>query len=147
VYKVAALAINGTMTYDQRAKVVGRFKTDPLSRVLILSKVGTVGLNLTEADTIILLVSRLRSHPGVTIANPMQDQQWSYADENQAIGRIHRQGQTRPVTAYHILASGTVDYFVASLARGKAIVSEAFLAATPKQKSTSTIVRSLRLSD
>ncbi|KAJ2911463.1 hypothetical protein MD484_g8951, partial [Candolleomyces efflorescens] len=103
VYKVSALAINGSMSYDNRAKVVDRFKTDPSNRVLIFSKVGT-------------------------------DQQWSYADESQAIGRIHRQGQTRPVTAYHILASGTVDYFIASLARGKAIVSEAFLGSAKQKK-------------
>jgi TATA-binding protein-associated factor len=59
MYHVPAVAINGSMTYDQRAKVVNLFKTDPDCRVLVFSKVGTVGLNLTEADTIILLVSKL----------------------------------------------------------------------------------------
>ncbi|RXW13670.1 hypothetical protein EST38_g12186 [Candolleomyces aberdarensis] len=79
--------------------------------------VGTTGLNLTEAYTIIIL-----------------DQQWSYADDRQAIGRIYRQGQTRPVTAYHILAAGTVDYFIASLSRGKEIVSEAFLTSSTQRR-------------
>ncbi|KAJ2932839.1 hypothetical protein H1R20_g4266, partial [Candolleomyces eurysporus] len=117
MYKVPALAINGSMTYDQRAKVVERFRTDPTTRVLIFSKVGTTGLNLTEADTIIIL-----------------DQQWSYADDRQAIGRIYHQGQTCPVTAYHILAAGTVDYFIASLSRGKEIVSEAFLTSSTQRR-------------
>ena len=122
VYKVSAVAINGSMTYDQRAKVVERFKTDPDCRVLIFSKVGTVGLNLTEADTIILLVSLFKQSSSHLSLTYIQDQQWSYADENQAIGRIHRQGQTRPVTAYHILAAGTVDYFIACLEIGRAHV-------------------------
>ncbi|RXW17371.1 hypothetical protein EST38_g8476 [Candolleomyces aberdarensis] len=116
VHKVSALAINGSMTYDQRAKTVEKFKKNSSDRVLIISKVGSVGLNLTEADTIIFL-----------------DQEWSYADDNQATGRIHRQGQTQPVVAYHILASGTVDYYIASVARGKAVVSEAFLSSRQQQ--------------
>lgn len=44
------------MSYDQRSKIVERFKTGTTHRVLIFTKVGTVGLNLTVADTIILLV-------------------------------------------------------------------------------------------
>ncbi|TFK16560.1 hypothetical protein FA15DRAFT_607055, partial [Coprinopsis marcescibilis] len=54
---IAAVAINGSLGYDQRAAVVAQFRNDPNCRVLIVSKVGTVGLNLTCADTMIFLVS------------------------------------------------------------------------------------------
>lgn len=56
LYGAQALAINGSMSYDQRARIVERFKQDAACRILIFTKVGTVGLNLTVADTIILLV-------------------------------------------------------------------------------------------
>ncbi|KAH6905669.1 hypothetical protein BKA70DRAFT_1225379 [Coprinopsis sp. MPI-PUGE-AT-0042] len=110
LYGINASAINGGLTYQQRAKVVDKFKTQPGLRILILSKVGTVGLNLTEADVLIFL-----------------DQQWSEAENEQAIGRLYRQGQTRPVTVYHILASGSIDIFLYALAKSKGMMSEAFL--------------------
>ena len=56
LHGISAAAINGSQSYDQRARTIEKFKTDPTLRVLIFSKIGTVGLNLTEADTLILLV-------------------------------------------------------------------------------------------
>ena len=44
------------MSYQQRAKVVAQFCSDPEYRVLIMSSVGSVGLNLTVAHVIIFVV-------------------------------------------------------------------------------------------
>ncbi len=37
------------------------------------------------------------------------DPWWNPAVERQAIGRAHRQGQTKPVTVYRLIASGTIE--------------------------------------
>jgi hypothetical protein len=48
------------MSFAERSKIVNHFRTDPSSpRVLIFSAVGTVGLNLAMADSVILLESVL----------------------------------------------------------------------------------------
>lgn len=48
------------MSFAERFKTVNRFRTDASSpRVLIFSAVGSVGLNLAMADSVILLVSVL----------------------------------------------------------------------------------------
>lgn len=56
MYGIGSLAINGSMSYDQRDKVVEKFKVEDQHRVLIFTKIGTVGLNLTVANVLILLV-------------------------------------------------------------------------------------------
>ena len=43
----------------------------------------------------------------------------------QANARLHRNGQTRPVIIYRILASGTIDYTVADVLSGKATLQTA----------------------
>jgi hypothetical protein len=53
--------------------------------------------------------------------------QWSSSENEQAAGRIYRQGQTRPVTIYTLLAKGTIDYVVWSLAQSKGSMLESFL--------------------
>lgn len=129
------------MNYVARDNVIRRFNENAQIRCLVMSKVGTVGLNLTVADSIIFLVTICLIGPAYlcSMLTALQDQQWSYADENQAVGRIYRQGQTRPVSVYHMLAAGTVDYYMAASARGKAMMSEAFTM-TEKQKSGQYLV-------
>jgi superfamily II DNA or RNA helicase len=79
-------------TRDREARV-NRFQEDPsVSLFLISLKAGGVGLNLTSADYVFLL-----------------DPWWNPAVEQQAIDRTHRIGQTRPVTAYRLVARGTVE--------------------------------------
>ena len=55
-------------------------------------KAGGVGLNLTGADTVVHF-----------------DPWWNPAVEAQATDRAHRIGQTRVVTAYRLIARGTVE--------------------------------------
>ncbi|KAJ3517571.1 hypothetical protein NMY22_g13940 [Coprinellus aureogranulatus] len=56
VYKVKTVFINGSMPFDKRKRTIKEFKHDPKCRCLVFSKVGAVGLNLTEADVLIFLV-------------------------------------------------------------------------------------------
>lgn len=57
LYGIKFLYIDGQTSFNNRAKIVKRFREDPTYRVLIISSVGSTGLNLTVADTVIFLVS------------------------------------------------------------------------------------------
>ena len=86
-----------------RQRVIDRFKSGTAPVFLISLKAGGFGLNLTEADYCFLL-----------------DPWWNPATEQQAIDRIHRIGQQRPVNVYRIVARGTIEEKVVELARRKA---------------------------
>jgi SNF2 family DNA or RNA helicase len=47
---------------------------------------------------------------------------WTAAAQDQAIDRVHRIGQDRPVTAWRIIASGTLDERMAELIGEKAAI-------------------------
>jgi SNF2 family DNA or RNA helicase len=79
-------------TRDRKERVA-RFQQDPDCRVFLISlKAGGTGLNLTAADYVFLL-----------------DPWWNPAVEAQAIDRVHRIGQGRPVFAYRLVARDTVE--------------------------------------
>lgn len=75
--------LDGTMKRDDRTRAMERLKKDPTCEVLLVSlRAGGVGLNLTVANRVYLI-----------------DPFWNPAVENQAVDRIHRLGQVRPVIA------------------------------------------------
>ncbi|PPQ82663.1 hypothetical protein CVT26_001000 [Gymnopilus dilepis] len=110
LYGIEHLYIDGQTSYEKRSRIVHQFNTDCTVRVLIFSSVGSVGLNLARANTIIFL-----------------DQPWSAQDERQIRGRVHRQPQKLKVYSYHILAKDTADIILSEQARGKRDMMEAFL--------------------
>ena len=58
---------------------------------------------------------------------------WSDQATVQIVGRAHRLGQTRPVYVYHLLAVGTTDVIISSMAREKNDMLQALLTRTVKQ--------------
>ncbi|MFT3770059.1 MAG: SNF2-related protein [Minicystis sp.] len=85
-----------------RAERVDRFQNDPTVPVFLISlKAGGTGLNLTAADTVIHF-----------------DPWWNPAVEQQATDRAHRIGQTKVVTAYRLVAAGTIEEKIQQL-KGK----------------------------
>ncbi|RBL65241.1 helicase, partial [Pseudomonas sp. MWU13-2625] len=65
-------------------------------------KAGGVGLNLTEADTVI-----------------HYDPWWTPATESQATDRAYRIGQEKPVFVYKLIARGTVEEKIQHLQQEK----------------------------
>ena len=95
-------------TTRDRASVVGRFQSEDGPPVMLVSlKAGGTGLNLTAADHLFLL-----------------DPWWNPAVEDQAAGRSHRIGQTRPVVVHRLVASDTVEEGILELHDRKRALSE-----------------------
>jgi superfamily II DNA or RNA helicase len=103
--------LDGTMSPAQRQAEVDRFQSGPEVPVFLLSlKAGGTGLNLTAADTVVHL-----------------DPWWNPAAEAQATDRAHRIGQTRTVTSYKLIATGTVEERVLALQEEKrTLLAEVF---------------------
>ncbi|PPQ62972.1 hypothetical protein CVT24_006078 [Panaeolus cyanescens] len=85
--------LDGTMKREERIKAMDALKHDPSCEVLLVSlKAGGVGLNLTAAQRVYLM-----------------DPYWNPAVENQAVDRIHRLGQTRPVTTVKLIIENSIE--------------------------------------
>lgn len=93
--------LDGTTT--NRQIEIDRFRTGDDPVFFVSLKAGGVGLNLVEADYVVLL-----------------DPWWNPAVEDQAIDRAHRIGQTRPVVVYRLVAVDTVEQKVVALREAKA---------------------------
>ncbi|KAI0322699.1 SNF2 family N-terminal domain-containing protein [Amylostereum chailletii] len=85
--------LDGTMKREDRSRAMDALKNDPGCEVLLVSlKAGGVGLNLTAAQRVYLM-----------------DPYWNPAVENQAVDRIHRLGQTRPVTTIKLIIENSIE--------------------------------------
>ncbi|KAI1146148.1 SNF2 family N-terminal domain-containing protein [Nemania diffusa] len=93
---VKCARLEGKMNIKKRDEAVEKLNRDPETRVMLASlHAAGVGVNLTAADTVILT-----------------DCWWAPAIEDQAVDRVHRIGQKRPVTVYKLLVEGSVEYRV-----------------------------------
>jgi superfamily II DNA or RNA helicase len=88
-------------TADRRERVAA-FQQGNVPVFLLSLKAGGTGLNLTGADHVFLL-----------------DPWWNPAVEAQAIDRVHRIGQQRPVSAYRLVAEDTVEAKILALQEHK----------------------------
>lgn len=95
---------------QKRGELVNTFQSGKVNLFLISLKAGGVGLNLTAADTVILY-----------------DPWWNPAIERQAMDRVHRIGQDKPVFVHRLIAEGTVETRIAQLqARKQALMDSVF---------------------
>ncbi|MBF0219231.1 MAG: DEAD/DEAH box helicase [Gammaproteobacteria bacterium] len=85
-----------------RDQAINRFCSGEVSLFLISLKAGGVGLNLTEADTVI-----------------HYDPWWNPAVEAQATDRAHRIGQERPVFVYKLITEKTVEEKIVAMQQRK----------------------------
>ena len=93
-----------------RARIINNFKDGITSVFLISLKAGGFGLNLTEADYVILL-----------------DPWWNPATEAQAVDRVHRIGQTKRVMVYRLVSKDTIEEKVMALKATKAKLFESVM--------------------
>jgi hypothetical protein len=102
--RIGFTSIRGGQTAKARQAAIDAFTRDPDVSVAVCSlSAAGVGLNLHVASNLVLA-----------------ELPWTEAEQTQAIDRIHRIGQDQPVTAWRILAAGTIDAKVAELIDRKA---------------------------
>ncbi|MEW6429082.1 MAG: DEAD/DEAH box helicase [Thermodesulfobacteriota bacterium] len=102
--------LDGSTPAPLRAERVKAFQAGNGDFFLISLKAGGMGLNLTAADFVIHM-----------------DPWWNPAVEDQASDRVHRIGQTRPVTIYRLIATGTVEEKIVRLHQDKKDLAEDLL--------------------
>jgi hypothetical protein len=105
---IASVMLTGKT--QNRQKVVEAFQTGSVPLFLISLKAGGVGLNLTQADTVI-----------------HYDPWWNPAAEAQATDRAHRIGQDKNVFVYKLIVSGSVEEKILELQQRKRQLHQAVL--------------------
>ena len=98
------------LTGDTRDRdgAVARFQKGATPIFLISLKAGGTGLTLTAVDTVILY-----------------DPWWNPAVERQAMDRVHRIGQDRPVFIHRLVAEGAVEEAIVRLQEKKQALADA----------------------
>ena len=116
--KMEAFKITGSTPAKERQEMTNAFNNGEGDAFLISLKAGGVGLNLTGADTVILV-----------------DLWWNPAVESQAIGRAHRMGQERNVEVYRLITRGTIEEKIQELQESKRHLVSTILDGTESRSS------------
>ncbi len=94
-----------------RQKSIDNFNNNNSIRAFLISlKTGGYGLNLTAADTVIIV-----------------DPWWNPMGENQAIDRAHRIGQTKKVMVYKTITKDTIEEKILTLQQSKREMFESLI--------------------
>ncbi|UUZ65284.1 SWF/SNF helicase family protein [Polaromonas sp. P1(28)-13] len=102
---------------QKRDQIIERFTSGAVPLFLISLKAGGVGLNLTQADTVI-----------------HYDPWWNPAVETQATDRAHRIGQTQRVLVYKLVAQGTIEERIVALQERKAALANSLYSEATARK-------------
>lgn len=102
------LRIDGEVAADRRMKLVNHFNApkSPFFLMLLSAKAGGVGLNLVGGSRLVML-----------------DPDWNPATDQQAMGRIWRDGQKKPVHIYRLISAGSIEETILDRQRAKGALS------------------------
>ncbi|MBI5160391.1 MAG: DEAD/DEAH box helicase [Micrococcales bacterium] len=101
---LTTISIRGDQSAKSRQAQIDAFANDPSVAVAVCSLTAAgVGVNLQAASNVVLA-----------------ELSWTDAEQTQAIDRVHRIGQSLPVTAWRIIAAQTIDRRIAELIDSKA---------------------------
>lgn len=100
---VTYMRLDGSTDPRDRQSIVRKFNEDPSIDVLLLTtKVGGLGLNLTGADTVIFV-----------------EHDWNPMNDLQAMDRAHRLGQKKVVNVYRLITKDTLEDKIMGLQKFK----------------------------
>ncbi|KAF9438423.1 hypothetical protein BGZ76_007947 [Entomortierella beljakovae] len=100
--------LDGKMQRNERTTAMVRFKErQDIGVILISIKAGGVGLNLTSAQRVYLM-----------------DPHWNPSVESQAVDRIHRLGQTKPVDVIRFIIKESIEENILELQKRKSELSD-----------------------
>lgn len=104
--KIKAFRFDGTLSRQQRTDVLKAFTLSEESVLLISLKTGGVGLNLVTANHAFIM-----------------DPWWTFAQEAQAIDRIHRMGQTKDVFVTRFIVEDSVEEKMLKIQQQKMVLA------------------------
>jgi TATA-binding protein-associated factor len=105
------LRLDGRVPATKRSALVDSFNNDPSIKLMLLTtRVGSLGLCLTGADTVIFLENDF---------NPFADLQ--------AADRAHRIGTTKSVNVYHLVTKDTIEEQIIAIGEKKLAMSKAIV--------------------
>ncbi len=98
------LRIDGSIAAERRTKMIAYFNNPAhnFNIMLLSAKAGGVGINLVGANRLVMF-----------------DPDWNPATDQQAMGRVWREGQRKPVFIYRLVSSGTVEETILTRQTGK----------------------------
>lgn len=116
------LRIDGSVQSEKRQNLVDCFNraSDPRFLFLLSSKAGGVGLNLIGGNRLIML-----------------DPDWNPATDQQAMARVWRAGQTKPVFIYRIITVGKIEDAIIQRQGTKGDLATGIFGGTGKEESKS----------
>jgi superfamily II DNA or RNA helicase len=91
-HRLRWVRLDGSVPQRKRQQLVHEFQRDADCQLFLTTNAGSTGLNLQAADTVVNV-----------------DLPWNPAVLEQRIGRAHRMGQQRPVHAYVLVTTGTIE--------------------------------------
>ncbi|KAH7085094.1 SNF2 family N-terminal domain-containing protein [Paraphoma chrysanthemicola] len=108
---VQSVRIDGKVPLDKRSHAIRQFHNDPTTRVILVTiGCGACGLDLTAASRVHLL-----------------EPQWNPSLEDQALARIHRLGQTRPVTTIRYIMTNSFEEHILKVQDRKKLLASTLL--------------------
>lgn len=109
--KTNPLILSGSVPHSKRDSLVQRFQNDAKAKVFIAQiQAGSLGIDLTAASVAIFY-----------------SLDYNAANYWQAQDRIHRHGQTRKVTYYHLVVPRTIDTLTLQILKEKGNIAEAIV--------------------
>ncbi|ODV76803.1 uncharacterized protein CANTADRAFT_57717 [Suhomyces tanzawaensis NRRL Y-17324] len=101
--KIQVSRIDGSYSQGDRDNEIKRFNEDSTTPIFLLStRAGGLGINLTASDSVILF-----------------DNDWNPQMDLQAIDRVHRIGQTKPVKIFRFLVKNSIEEILISKSSSK----------------------------
>jgi SNF2 family DNA or RNA helicase len=99
---------HGELSTSDRNKVLAKFRNTSDARILLINlRAGGCGLNLTEANHVILM-----------------EPYWNESEQQQALNRVYRLGQTKDVHIYRLQIKNSIESWLVSLQNVKANISK-----------------------
>lgn len=123
------LRLDGQTAVTERQEMIDQYTQDPNIFIFLLStKAGGLGINLTAADTVSLMLkirSLWKEYLPIYLILIFKyqviihDIDFNPYNDKQAEDRSHRMGQTKPVTIYRLVTEGTIEEGMLMIAQDK----------------------------
>jgi SNF2 family DNA or RNA helicase len=108
---IQSVRIDGRVQSTKRSHAIQRLHDDPSIRVILITiACGACGLDLTAASTVHLL-----------------EPQWNPSLEDQALARVHRLGQIRPVTTIRYVMEDSFEEHILKVQDRKKLLATTLL--------------------